>query len=107
MFGRGLMSFCDSNECRRSRSSVQVFIGASDREIDSVEIELDFDDADRMTEVPYHERSGFMKLSRDRGHVEKLAGPIVDVGQHGDRDVPIKQRGDGWSVRADQSPFHP
>ena len=55
-----------------------------------------------MTEVPHHQRAGVVELSGDGGDVEQLAGAIVDMRQHGDRDVSIDQRLDRRTIGADQ-----
>jgi len=38
--------------------------------------------------------------------VEKLAGAIIDVREHGDGDVAVEQGLDRRTVGADQSPLH-
>ena len=59
-----------------------------------------------MTEVPHHQRPGVVQPLGDAGHVEKLAGAIVDVGQHGDRDLAVEQAVDRRAVPADQPSLH-
>ena len=50
-----------------------------------------------MTEVPDHQRASVVKMSGDGSDVEKRAGAIVDMRQHGDRDFPINQGLDAMS----------
>src|ERR1700682_2060298 len=90
MLGGGLMRLRDGNECRRARTTVEIFVGATDGEVDSMTVEGDLHHADRMTEVPYHQR----------------AGAVIDVREHCDCDVSINQGFDRRSVGADQSPLH-
>src|ERR1700688_3732977 len=99
MLRGGLMGLCHCNKCWRSWATVQIFIGASDGKIDFMKVESDLHHADRMTEVPHHQRAGVVQLSGNGGHVEKFTGAIVDVGEHSDRDLSIEQGLDGWTIR--------
>ena len=47
-----------------------------------------------------------MQSPGDAGHVEKLAGAIVDMRQHGDRDLIVEQAVDRRAIPADQPPLH-
>ena len=100
------MRLRDGNECRRARTTVEIFVGATDGEVDSMTVEGDLHHADRMTEVPYHQRADVVQLFGDSGHVEQLAGAVIDVREHCDCDVSINQGFDRRSVGADQSPLH-
>src|SRR5258708_6243857 len=70
MLCRGLMGFCDGNKGRRARTSVQIFVSATDREVDGIKVECDFHHADRMAEVPHHQRAGVVQLFGNGGHVK-------------------------------------
>src|ERR1700683_5275411 len=96
------MDLRNGNEGRRSRASVEIFVGAPDREIDGITVEGDFHHAERMAEVPYDQRAGVVNLPGDGGHVEKLAGAIVDVREHGDGDIAVEQGLDRRPIGADQ-----
>src|SRR5882757_3754694 len=106
MLRGGLMGCCDRNKGGGSGTSVQIFVCATDREIDRMKIEGEFYHADGMTEIPHHQRAGVVKLSGDGGDVEQCTGAIIDVREHGDRDLSVKQGLYGRAIRADQSPLH-
>ena len=55
-----------------------------------MKIECDFYHADGMTEIPHHQRTGVVKLFGDGGDVEQCAGAIINVREHGDRDLSVK-----------------
>jgi hypothetical protein len=59
-----------------------------------------------MAEVPHHKCASVVNLPCDGGHVEQLAGAIVDMRQNDDRDVSIEQGLDRRAIDANQSPFH-
>jgi len=95
----GLMGFCDGNKGWRAGTSVQIFVGAADCKIHRMKVERDFDHADRMTEVPHHQRTGVVKLFGDGGHVEQRAGAIINMREHGDRDRFVEQGVDRGAIR--------
>jgi hypothetical protein len=53
MLRDGLMRFGNRDEGGRSRASVEIFVGASDHEIDPITVEPELDHAGGMAHVPY------------------------------------------------------
>src|SRR3546814_4090070 len=65
----------------RTGAAIEEFIAAADREIRIGAVEVDRDRPRAVAEVPDDERAGFMRCSRDRGHVAHAARLVMNLGQ--------------------------
>ena len=74
------------DERGRSRTAVQIFIRAADREIDVRGGDVHRHGTGGMRQIPDHDRTDRMRARDDRGHVVAAAGAVIDLGQQHDRD---------------------
>ena len=84
----------DVDKGRRAGSPVQELVGAADREVGPGHFEVDRERARGMREVPYRERAGRVRGSRQARHVVKAPGAVVHLGQHQHRDTLVQGLGD-------------
>src|SRR6202007_3479764 len=81
-----LMSGGNCYKRRRSRTAIQIFVGAADRKIDFVPVECNFNHPGGMTEIPYDQRASLVNAFGSGGDVEQRARAIVHLRKHDDRD---------------------
>ena len=72
------MSFVYETTSYRSWTTVHVFICTPDGEVDVPVMELDGHVADSMSKIPANCDAFILCISGDLGHVEKLAGVVLD-----------------------------
>ena len=72
----------DMQECRRARAAVQIFVATAHRQIDAISIKLQRHRADRMRQVPQHQRTRRMRSARHRRHVVHRTAAVVHMRQH-------------------------
>ena len=72
----------DIDEGGRTRPTVEVFIGATHREIRAAARHIDGQRACGMRQIPDRDGTGIMRLLRERGHVMHPPGAVIDLRQH-------------------------
>ena len=91
---RGEMALRHIDMRGRAGSAVEKLVAAADREVGAIPVEMKFDRAGRMREVPDDQRALLVRGLRDRRHVLDLGGAIVDVAELDHRGVGVDRGGD-------------
>ena len=86
--GGGLrMARRDIDEGRRAGATVEVFIGAADREIRVAPCHVDRQSPRRMGQIPNGDDPSGLRLLRQRCHVMQSACAVIDLCQHQNGDL--------------------
>ena len=85
----------DVDEGRRARAAVEVLVAAADGVVGVRGCEVDGERAGGVGEVPDGHGTDCVGARRERRHVVKAAGAVVDLGQRQDRDGGIERGLDG------------
>ena len=72
--------------------AVQVLVGAAHREVDAPRVEGERDGADRVREVPEHQRAGVVGQRRQLRRGRQVARAVGDVAEHHQRGAPGQHR---------------
>jgi hypothetical protein len=74
------------------QTRVEVLVGAADGQVRVAGVQLDGHGADRMGQVPQHQRAGLVRDRGDGGHVGQGAAAVRHVGQADQRGVLVYRR---------------
>lgn len=77
----------DVDEGRRAGPAVEVLVGAADRQVDTPGVELERHRADRVAQVPQHQRARVVHRGRDRRRVGQPRRAVGDVAEQHHRGL--------------------
>ena len=84
-----LQSLGDEDVRRCAGAAVQIFVAAANGEVAAAAVEVEFDRARAVRQVPDSQRAGAMRGLIDRRHVVDGGGAIIDVGRCDDGGILI------------------
>ena len=84
------MTFCRKHIGRSARPAIEIFVAASDCKIRFRSVQIDFNRAGAVAQIPNHQRAHLMRAGGHFGHIAHAPGFVVNLREQHDRDILVE-----------------